>query len=330
MMEFIYPQKLKKWDKIMVVAPSRSYKILSEDTVKRAIKRLNELGLEVVFGKHISECDELMTSSIESRVEDLHDAFRDQSIAGIFSVIGWFSTNQIVDYIDYDLIKANPKIICWFSDITVLHNAILAKTWVITYYWPHFSSWGMKYGFEYSLDYFEKCCMESSAFDVIDSQEWSDDARYLDQEKRVFEKNDGVVVLQEWTCTGRIVWGNLECLCVSMGTSYIPILDEDTILFIEQDAEWNMPRFIRRLEQIFQSDFSTYVKWIVIGKFQKNNAISIEQLKKIVAEQKKIQWIPIVANVNFGHTTPIITFPLWGIWSFSAYGNIVNISILEH
>jgi muramoyltetrapeptide carboxypeptidase LdcA involved in peptidoglycan recycling len=96
----------------MVVAPSRSFKILSEDTVKIAIERLNELGLEVVFGKHISECDEFLSSSIESRLEDLHDAFRDDSIAGIFSVIGGSSTNQIVDYIDYDLIKANPKIIC--------------------------------------------------------------------------------------------------------------------------------------------------------------------------------------------------------------------------
>jgi hypothetical protein len=55
----------------------------------------------------------------------------------------------------------------------------------------------MKYGFEYSLEHFKKCCMESGPFDIVDSQEWSDDPRYLDQEKRVFEKNDGVVILQE-------------------------------------------------------------------------------------------------------------------------------------
>ena len=329
-MEYIYPKKLKKWDKIMVVAPARSFKLLSEDTVKRAIERLNELGLEVVFGKHISECDEFLSSSIESRLEDLHDAFRDDSIAAIFSVIGGSSTNQIVDYIDYDLIKANPKIMCGFSDITVLHNAILAKTWVITYYWPHFSSWGMKHGFEYSLAQFKKCCMESGPFDIVDSQEWSDDSRYLDQEERVFEKNDGAIILQKWTCTGRIIWGNVECICVSMGTPYLPILDEDAILFIEQDAEWNILRFIRRLEQIFQSDFSKHVKWIVIGKFQKDNTISIDQLERIIAAQRKTQWIPIVANVNFGHTTPIATFPLWGICSLKAKDDSVKISILGH
>lgn len=278
---------MKKWDKIMVIAPARSFNLLSEDTIKRAIERLNDLGLEVIFWKHIAECDEFMSSSIESRVEDLHDAFRDDSIAGILSVIWWWSTNQIVDYINYDLIKANPKIICWFSDITVLHNAILAKTWVVTYYWPHFSSWGMKYGLDYSIECFQKCCMEAEPFDITDSHEWSDDARYLDQEKRIFEQNDGAIILQEGTCTWRIIWGNVECLCVSMGTPYLPILDEDTILFIEQDAEWNMPRFMRRLEQIFQSDFAKHVKGIIIGRFQKENNISIEQLKKIIAKQKK-------------------------------------------
>ncbi len=329
-MEFIYPKKLRKWDRIMVVAPSRSFKLLSEDTVKRAIERLNGLGLEVVFGKHISECDEFMTSSIESRLEDLHDAFRDDSIAGIFSVIGGSSTNQLVDYIDYDIIKANPKIVCWFSDITVLHNAILAKTWLVTYYWPHFSSWGMKYGFEYSLENFKKCCMESDSFEITDASEWSDDPRYLDQEKRVFEKNEWIIILQEGTCTGKIIWGNVECVCVSMGTPYLPIINEDTILFIEQDAEWNILRFIRRFEQILQSDFAKHVKWIVIGKFQKNNTISIDQLKKIIAAQRKVEWMPIVANVDFGHITPITTFPLWGIWSLSAYNNVAKVSILKH
>jgi muramoyltetrapeptide carboxypeptidase LdcA involved in peptidoglycan recycling len=69
-----------------------------------------------------------MTSSVASRVADLHTAFSDPSIAGIFSVVGGYSTNQLLDYVDYDLIRANPKMVCGFSDITVLHNALLAKS----------------------------------------------------------------------------------------------------------------------------------------------------------------------------------------------------------
>lgn len=314
----------------MVIAPARSFKILSQETVDRAIERLEALGLHVVLWKHIAECDQFLTSSVESRVEDLHDAFRDTSIAWVFSVVGWFSTNQILDYIDYDLIRQNPKIVCWFSDITVLHNAILAKTWIVSYYWPHFSSWGIKYGFDYAIEHFKKCCMEDDSFDITDSLEWSDDERYLDQEKRVFEKNEWTIVLQEGECSWRIIGWNLECLCVLMGTPYLPILKEDSILFIEQDSEGNAPRFIRRLEQIFQSEYSKYITWIVIGRFQKENNISIDQLKTIIFDQKKVRWIPIVANVNFGHVMPIATFPIWWLWSFSAYNNTVKISILEH
>lgn len=329
-MEYIYPRKLKKWDKIMVVAPARSFKILSQETIDRAIERLQALGLTVVLWKHVAECDQFLSSSVESRVEDLHDAFRDSSIAWIFSVVGWFSTNQILDYIDYDLIKQNPKILCWFSDITILHNAILAKTWVVSYYWPHFSSWWIKYGFDYTIEYFKRCCMEQETFDVIDSPEWSDDERYLDQEQRIFEKNWWAVVLQEGNCSWRIVWGNLECLCVLMWTSYLPLIKEDSILFIEQDSEGNAPRFIRRLEQVFQSEYSKHIQWIVIGRFQKKNNISIEELKTIVSLQKKLKGIPIVADVNFGHAMPIITFPIGWVWSLSAYDNNVKISILEH
>lgn len=329
-MEYIYPKKLKKGDKVMIVAPSRSLKILSNETVNKAIERLESLWLQVVFWKNVAECDDFFTSSVESRLEDLHDAFRNEEVAWIFSVIGWSTTNQLLDYIDYELIKNNPKIICWFSDITVLHNAILSKTWIVSYYWPHFSSWGMKHGFDYSVDYFKKCCMESEPFDIVDSLEWSDDERYLDQEKRTFEQNEGAIVLQQGECTWRIIGGNLECLCVVMWTPYFPEIHEDSILFIEQDATWNIQRFIRRLEQILQASYSKHIKGIILGRFQKGCDISINQLKTIISRQKKVQWIPIVANVNFGHTTPIATFPIWWVWSLSAYNNVVKISILKH
>ena len=329
-MDYIYPKKLKKWDTVMVIAPARSFKILSEETTNRAVERLEALGLHVVFWKHITECDEFLTSSVPSRIEDLHEAFRDNSISAIFSVVGWYSTNQMLDYIDYDLIKANPKIVCWFSDITILHNAILEKTWIVSYYWPHFSSWGIKYGFEYSIEYFRRCCMESDPFDIIASPERSDDERYLDQEKRTFEKNEWYIILQEGSCSWRIFWWNLECLCALMGTPYFPKIEEDTILFIEQDAEGNIQRFIRRLEQLFQSSIAKHIKWIIIGRFQKENNTSIDQLKTIIRLQTKIQWLVVIADVNFGHTMPIATFPIWWVCSITGANGSVKISILEH
>lgn len=330
-MKAIYPPKLKKWDTIMVVAPARNATILSEETINRAIERLENLWLKVLLWKHIMENDEFWTSSIESRVADIHDAFKRPDVKGLFSVVGWWSTNQIIDYLDYDLIKNNPKIVCWFSDITVLHNAIFAKTWLITYYWPHFSTWWMKYWIEYITEYFQKCCMSDDSFEIQDSKEWSDDLWFLDQEKRTFKENEGSIV-QQWgkSCKWKIYWGNLECLCVLTGTQYFPKADEDIVLFIEQDSEWNEVRFIRRLEQLCQSDLINHIKWLVIGKFQNENHISTERLKQIITKQKKLHDIPVISNVNFGHVMPIFTFPIGWECELSVDNNLIHLTILKH
>jgi muramoyltetrapeptide carboxypeptidase LdcA involved in peptidoglycan recycling len=82
-----------------------------------------------------------MSSSIASRVEDIHAAFSDSNVRGILTVIGGFNSNQLLDSLDYELIKNNPKILCGYSDITALATAITAKTGLITYSGLHFSTW---------------------------------------------------------------------------------------------------------------------------------------------------------------------------------------------
>ncbi|MBO4203617.1 microcin C7 resistance protein MccF-like protein [bacterium] len=82
------------------------------------------------------------------------------------------------------------------------------------------------------------------------------------------------------------------------------------ILFIEQDSEGNELRFIRRLEQLCQSELMHYVKGVIIGKFQRENYIDTEKLKKIIHNQRKLQKVPVISNANFGHVMPIFTFPI--------------------
>jgi len=76
----IKPEKLKKGDEIRIVAPSRSSKILSEDGILLATKRLEEIGLKVTFGAHMDESDLQNSASIASRVEDLHHTFSDPNV----------------------------------------------------------------------------------------------------------------------------------------------------------------------------------------------------------------------------------------------------------
>lgn len=170
----IIPSKLQKGDRIRVIAPSRSLSIVG-DNIQLATRRWKEEWFNVTFSKHCKEIDEFNSSSIDARIEDLHDAFSDESVKGIFTAIGGYNANQLLQYIDYELIKANPKILCGFSDITVLSNAIYQKTGLVTYSWPYFSTRSMQKEFDYNLEYFKKCLMQEALFSIEASETWSDD-----------------------------------------------------------------------------------------------------------------------------------------------------------
>lgn len=325
----IKPLKIKKGSHIRIVAPARSMGILSSDSRMAAISRLEKFGFELSFGKHVEEMDEFNSSSIESRTEDIHDAFNDNNVDAILTVIGGYNSNQLLQYLDYDLIAKNPKIICGFSDITALTNAILAKTGMITYLGPHFSSWAMKRGFEYSIDNFIKCCMDENTYQLLSSDEWSDDPWYIDQEKREFIPNEGYWILNHGHAVGRIVGGHIRCLNALQGTEYWPILD-DSILILEEDEEIKPAHFDRQLQSlIHQPDFKG-VQGILIGRFQKETKIDKSLLEKIISTKKELQNIPIIANVDIGHTTPQATMPVGGSMEIFAENENAKILIIEH
>jgi len=120
----ITPNKLHPGDEIRIIAPSRSLSLLREENINLAKAKLEKLGFKISFSKNCKETDLFMSSSINSRVEDLHEAFKDKNVKAILTVIGGFNCNQILKYLDYDLIKKNPKILCGYSDITALTNTI--------------------------------------------------------------------------------------------------------------------------------------------------------------------------------------------------------------
>jgi muramoyltetrapeptide carboxypeptidase LdcA involved in peptidoglycan recycling len=304
-------------------------KILSEESKQAAIKRLSDFGFKLSFGKFVDEIDNFASSSVESRVADLKDAFRDKEVDAILTVIGGYNSNQLLRYIDYEIIKDNPKILCGFSDITALGNAIYSKTGLVTYMGPHFSSWAMKYGFEYSLDCFVKCCMQEEEYDLLPSENWSDDPWYIDQENRDFIENEGYWLLNGGEACGRIVGGHVRCLNSLQGTEYWPRLD-DSILLLEEDEEINPELFDRQLQSlIHQSDFSG-VKGILIGKFQKKTKMTKLLLEEIVKTKKELKDIPIIGNVGFGHTTPLATMSIGGTLEMKVNSNVIKIKIMKH
>lgn len=324
------PAKLKKGDEVRVIAPSRSMVILGEDCKKIATERLEALGLKVTFGKYVMEADsDYLCTSVEHRVEDLNEAFKDKNVKAILTVIGGFNSNQMLDYIDYEAIKENPKIFCGFSDITTLSNSIYAKTGLVTYSGPHYSSFGMLKGFEYTLEYFKKMFFEDKEIEIKSSKEWSDDAWFIDQENREFIKNDGMFVINEGEAEGEIVGGNLCTLNLLQGTEYMPNI-ENKILFLEDDdmaGKIYLMEFDRNLQSLIHMPEFKTVKALVLGRSQKATDMTKEKWIKLIKNKPELANIPVIAGVDFGHSTPIITFPIGGNARLKAKDNNIELYI---
>lgn len=309
----ITPEKLQKGDKVMIVAPATSLKLISAECRKIAEERLNALGLKCVFAHNTTDenFDMAASSCVEKRVADVHEAFADTSVKAVLTVLGGFNSNQLLDYIDFDLIKKNPKIFMGFSDITALHAAIYAKTGLITYYGPHYSSLGMKKGCEYTVENAVKMLFENGEHELLPSNEWSDDKWFINQEDREFIKNEGWWQIAKGSAEGKIIGGNLCTFILTLGTSYRPAFEENTILFIEDDAMSEAAVFDRNLQALIsQKDFKN-VKGLVIGRFQKGSEISRQRLEFLL-DKRELKNMPIIANIDMGHTTPIATIPLGG------------------
>jgi len=325
----IIPPKLKQGDEIRVISPSRSLAIISPEVIEIAKERLKKLWLKVTFSKYAKEKDEFDSSSIKSRIEDIHEAFLDKKVKAILTAIGGFNSNQLLKYLDYNLIKSNPKILCGYSDITVLQNAIYTKTGLVTYSGPHFSTFGMVKGIEYTVEYFRKCLMEEKSFEIKPSEFWSDDSWYKDQDNRKFIKNKGYSIINGGEAEGTLIGGNLCTLNLLQGTEFMPLLD-GKILFLEDDELSTPPIFDRDLQSLIHQPGFEKIRGIVIGRFQVRSDMSRELIEKIIKTKEELKRIPVVANVDFGHTTPQITFPIGGKAKLFAQSNQVKLEIIEH
>ena len=171
--------------------------------------------------------------------------------------------------------------------------------------------------------------LDDNPIEIESSDYYSDDKWYKDQENRVFIKNSGMKVINEGECKGTIIGGNLCTLNLLQGTQYMPKL-KDSILFIEDDDASGknfLLEFDRNIESIIQMDDFKYVKGIVIGRAQTKSEMNDEKWKVLVKSKEKLRNIPIIINADFGHTTPIFTFPIGGKCTIDALNGNLKIII---
>lgn len=310
-MQTIFPKRLKVGDEVRVIAPSSSLGIIGREVQDIANGRFADLGLKLTFGEHVSELDDFGSSSIESRLEDLHAAYADPSVTAALCVIGGFNSNQLLPFIDWKVIQDNPKPLIGYSDITVLLNAIYAKTGVMGYLGPAYSTFGQKKYLEYTLENFKKCLLQAASFPIKASSEWTDDLWFVDQEDRNPVRNDGPIVVNSGSAEGTLVGGNISSLALLFGTEYMPDLT-DKILCLEDDEDTDYKQFDRLFESLLQQPGAKRIKSILVGRFQKGSEITNEQIERMFAIRPQLKDIPVVAGLDFGHTSPLVTLPIGG------------------
>jgi len=321
-MSLIIPPKLKKGDTIGLISPSAGLAPFVMHRIEKAIQTFQELGYKVKVGKNALKNVGYISASVEERVEDLHSTFRDSNVKAIISIIGGNHSNQLIKYLDYKLIKENPKIFVGYSDITVLHFALQSQANLATYYGPCVMTQFGEYPriLEYTLEYFGKAVMEERAvesYEVRPSEMWTDEVldwfKKKDLERpRKYNPNGGYEWIVGGKTRGEILGGAILSINHLVGTRYWldPI---DKVYFID------LPESNDIYKGLPVSDVDSYfadldnlglfdsIRGLIIGRPYRYTEKETTCLKKIIKRYAGDKGYPILFNANIGHADPIIT-----------------------
>ena len=299
-------KKLKKGDHIRIISPSLSIQAIGGFNANVSAKeKLEELGFDLSFSSNYFEHDLFDSASIASRVEDLHEAFADPSVDAVLATIGGFNCNELLPYLDYDLIAQNPKIICGYSDTTALLNAIYTKTGIQTYMGPSYSSFKMEAGQDYQTEAWLKAVMQDD-YDLVPSKEWSSDPWYDPTQPRYFMPTEWKVY-NAGSASGTIIGGNLSTFGLLRGTPYAP-QEENYILFMEEAEEDDYIEFARHLAALLQAYPNPQA--VIIGRFPKECEMTEEILLAILDKHPLLKTIPVLYDADFAHTQPLFTITI--------------------
>ncbi len=303
-----YPP-LSKGDEIRIIAPSQSYRSNQKDQYRRAQERLERLGYKVSFGTNVASVLNFGTATPKQRASDFNNAFANKNVKAVMAIDGGWSANEILPLIDWQIVRSNPKPLTGFSDITVLLNAMYAKTGNVAYLGPNFGTLGHMQSWQYTLGNYDAVLQQKLPIDLSSSKQWG--AKKSDHFKTKAWK-----ALTEGEAEATLLGGNLGTFYLLQGTEYQPQFDEPFIFVLEDDDEagkYTAREVSRRFESLLQlPNFRRNLRGLIIGRFQPDSKVSDRDIATIVAS-KELGNIPIISGIDFGHTLPMITLPIGGI-----------------
>lgn len=292
----IKPKRLKRGDTLGVIAPSSG---LVPEAFEKALQNLHGLGFKTAVGKYARNNIGLFSAKDSERLHDLHWAFKNNEIDGIWCVRGGDGAPRILPDLDFELIKRNPKVFVGYSDITALHLAISQKCGLVTFHGPVGTS-------EYS-EYTRKRVLEvltepANSYQIGISQDNQANPSPLYKTE----------VIVSGKCRGTLIGGNLSLLSALAGTPYALTNLKGKILFIE-DVDEHPYRVDRMLTQLRQSANMRSLAGIALGIFENCNPTEkkpFPQLIDVIRDRLGDLGVPVIYGLSFGHVRDQCTLPI--------------------
>jgi len=322
-LNLIKPNKLSKGDKVATV--SLSWGGTGDDELlwryNLGKKRLQEeFGLEVVEMTNTLKGSEYLYNHPEKRAEDLMEAFKDNTIKAIFSCIGGDESIRMLPYINFDIIRNNPKVFIGYSDTTITHFMCL-KAGISSFYGASvLAEFAENIEiFDYTKESVEKVLFKDNLIGEISPCDYWTSERLAWEEinkdiPKKLNKNNGYELLQgSGKVQGRLIGGCIEVLEMMKGTILWNIEDfEDSMLFFETSEEMPEPKYVEYwLRNYGSQGILQKASGIIWGKPYNNKYYGEykEVIKTVIQDELKLTELIILYNMNFGHTEPMTCLP---------------------
>jgi len=261
-----------------IIAPASPFK---QSEILEGVKLLKSFPLKIRQGEHIFDRMNYLAGSDNDRVSDLHQMFSDPEVKAIFCARGGYGSARLLNDIDFDLIRKNPKIIVGFSDLTALLLAIFNKSGLITIHGPTLA-------------------------DLPKSINWEHLSRLIARSHRpqIFFKQGRII--NKGKARGILLGGNLSTICSLLDTPFLPSF-EGVILFLEEKGE-SPYKLDRMLTQLQLSGRLDRLSALVIGEIE--DCGEMEIINSMLQERLGRLPIPVVAGLPVGHGNENISLPL--------------------
>jgi muramoyltetrapeptide carboxypeptidase LdcA involved in peptidoglycan recycling len=308
----LLPRRLAPGDAIGVCTPSGPGAPICPERFTRGRSALRRLGFRVVVGEQAHAIGYAAGSAV-ARAREINVMLRDPEVRAVVASIGGLNANAVLPHLDYAALRADPKIIIGYSDITAVLLGVLAKAGVVTFHGPTLLPELAEYPapLPYTVESMLATLAGRAAGPFTAPTEWTDELLLWGQQdnrRRTTHAHTGWRWLTPGTGTGPLLGGNLDTLCALVGTPYLPSFDG--ALLIWETCATTLAPVDRSLTQLDAAGITSRVAGMVIGRTFRAPDGFEDELRDFVADRYRARRIPILAGVDIGHTDPMLTLPL--------------------